>query len=201
MNYNVLIFILLISAIVIAKIVDKIKYYFKNYSIEIMNQDRYIPNDMYYLPHNAHHIFWDGGLSSSFRISQVIISMKRYVQPIYIEINNNINNTINTNNIGDDKNKNNNTDIINMLNYKDKLFNSYPDLIHLLRPTIIVNNIKNYDIKKLINIFCNDYIYPIEYPTYKDNYKLLFSNKNIKIINGDISKNIMKACQLSYNFL
>ncbi len=177
MSYNAVIIAFLFIAMIIAKLGNLVRNYVKNYEISMcsLHNNISITGEAEYLPQLAHHIFWTGGRISSFRIFQVVISMRRYVQPIYIQME--TTDRHNINNIRE-------ADYIKMENIIKQIGDKYPDLLYLIRPVIVVKNIHNYDKKKLIDIFSNDYIYPIEYPTHKEDYGTLFSNPNIKHVNS-----------------
>jgi hypothetical protein len=88
--YTTIIFICIILVII-----QKIFYFIWNFYKSRMDtiENRYktdlteiIPNINYRhtLPQNTHHLFWNGGYKSTFRLCEILLMLNKPVQPIYI---------------------------------------------------------------------------------------------------------------------
>ena len=130
------------------------------------------------------YLFWSGGLSSTFRLCQLLLIEEKPVQTIYLNINNNTNKIQNE------------MEIRAIKNIRKTIIKDYPILKTRFPPTLYVNRIKrdtnitnkfkflhtefgyfnnidiDFDIYEKIARFSYSYKYPIELTIDKDEYNM-----------------------------
>ena len=146
------------------------------------------------LKDDATYLFWTGGYDSTFRLCQLLIIYKKKVLPIYL-IGDNLDDSDRKNSY---KRKNVNKELEAMKIIRKKLYTKYPFTKNLLKPTLILRNVKiNSKVKSNMNKLYLKKKISRPVTQYGSMAQVTYDlNKNIEVCSERSSHSVM--CKLLY---